>query len=158
MEKSAFFVFNPLQKLIENSKGRIIYIFDLTNTHLNLKNGWEEVYSLKGIRKIAPYENTAYESSPPLPPEFFTRENCPLGNNPQWNPLPTYNSYKWKKKHNYKSFCLEESCAIQHPFDTQIISQKMLGLDTFFTEWKNAKIERKRKSPSGIYLPVVQVK
>ena len=77
MEKSAFFVFNPLQKLIENSKGRIIYIFDLTNTHLNLKNGWEEVYSLKGIRKIAPYENTAYESSPPVkitPPQNFSLE------------------------------------------------------------------------------------
>ena len=84
MEKSAFFVFNPLQKLIENSKGRIIYIFDLTNTHLNLKNGWEEVYSLKGIRKIAPYENTAYESSPPVkitppPPRIFHSRKLPPG-------------------------------------------------------------------------------
>ena len=41
-------------------------------------------------------------------------------------------------------------------FYAQMIPQKILGLDTFFTEWK--KVERKRKSSSGIYLPVAQVK
>ena len=51
------------------------------------------------------------------------QENCPLWkfppleNYPLWNPLPTYKSYKWKKKQNYKIFCLEESCAIQHPYE-----------------------------------------
>ena len=44
-------------------------------------------------------------------------------------------------------------------FDTQVISQKILGLDTFFTESKKIpKIERKQKSSSDIYLPVVQFK
>ena len=57
-----------------------------------------------------------------LPPEHFLPENCPLWKFPprenfsQWNPLPTYKSYKWKKKRNYKIFCLEEGCAIQHPY------------------------------------------
>ena len=37
-------------------------------------------------------------------------------NYPQWNTLPTYKSHKWKKKQNYKVFSLEESCAIQHPY------------------------------------------
>ena len=51
------------------------------------------------------------------------QENCPLWkfppleNYPLWNPLPTYKSYKWKKKQNYKIFCLEESCAIQHLYE-----------------------------------------
>ena len=121
MEKSAFFVFNPLQKLIENSKGRIIYIFDLTNTHLNLKNGWEEVYSLKGIRKIAPYENTAYESSPPVkitPPQNFSLEKiAPWEITHSEIPFPLI-IHTNERKNNYKIFCLEESCAIQHPFDT----------------------------------------
>ena len=36
-------------------------------------------------------------------------------------------------------------------FDTQTILQKILGLDTFFTEWKKSNIKRKLKSPSDIY-------
>ena len=43
-------------------------------------------------------------------------------------------------------------------FDTQMISQEILGLDTFFTEWKNSKNRTKWKSPCSIYVPVVQVK
>ena len=30
-------------------------------------------------------------------------------------------------------------------FDTQMISQKILGLDTFFTEWKKSKNRTKEK-------------
>ena len=93
-----------------------------------------------GIRKIAPYENTP----PPhkycplwkllpmkitprhLPPRRFS----PGKTTPNEIP-PTYKSYKWKKQQNCKIFCLEESCAIQHPC--------MMGLDTFFTEWKKSK-------------------
>ena len=46
-----------------------------------------------------------------LPPEFFPQKIAPLE-----NPLPTYKSYKWKKKQNYNFFWLEESCAKQHPY------------------------------------------
>ena len=35
-------------------------------------------------------------------------------------------------------------------FDTQMISQKIVGLDTFFTEWKKSKNQMKAK--------IVQVK
>ena len=62
--------------------------------------------------KYPPDEYSPYESSPlwKLPPEMCPRENCPT-----WNSLPIYRSYKWKKKQNYKIFCLEESCATRHP-------------------------------------------
>ena len=40
----------------------------------------------------------------------------PCENYPQWNPLPTCKPYKWKKKQNYKMFCIEESCATQYPY------------------------------------------
>ena len=42
-----------------------------------------------------------------------------------------------KEKKKCKFFCLEESCAIQHPY--------ILGLDTFFTEWKKSKNRTKAK-------------
>ena len=54
----------------------------------------------------------------------------PWENYPQCNPLPTYKSYKWKKK------------------------TKLLSLQSE----NDPKNERKRKSPRVIYLPVVQVK
>ena len=54
-------------------------------------------------RKLSPMNITSYESSPW---EYY----------PPCNPLPTYKSYKWKKKQIYKIFCLEESCATQHPY------------------------------------------
>ena len=50
------------------------------------------------------------------PQNFYPRKIAPWENYPQWNPLPTYKSYKWKKKQNYKIFCLEESCATQYPY------------------------------------------
>ena len=63
------------------------------------------------------------ENCPPenRPPEICPQENCPPRklppmNIPPWNPLPTYKSHKWKKKQNYKIFCLEGSCATQHPY------------------------------------------
>ena len=59
--------------------------------------------------KILRMNIAPYESSPPV-------KITPWENYPQWNPLPTYKSYKWKKKRSYKIFCLEESCAIQHPY------------------------------------------
>ena len=44
-------------------------------------------------------------------------------------------------------------------FDAQMISQKILGLDTFFTEWKKMqKLNESKRSPSDIYLTVVQDK
>ena len=64
-------------------------------------------------QKIPPYEYSPYESSPW---KFSPEKIAPWENYPQWNPLPTYKSYKWKKKQSYKIFCLEESCAIQHPY------------------------------------------
>ena len=52
-----------------------------------------------------------------LPPrKLAPGKITPWENYPQWNPFPTYKSYKWKKKQNYKIFCLEESFAIQHPY------------------------------------------
>ena len=75
---------------------------------------------LEGIRKIARCENY------PPPPEFSPWENYP-----QSNLLSTYKSYKWKKKQNYKIFCLEESCAIQHPYQN---NQRPLWYTDDFTE------------------------
>ena len=91
--------------------------------------------------KIAPYEYSLpppYESSLPtkITPQKLAPEKISSWENyPQWNPLPTYKSYKWKKQQNYIIFCLEESCAIQHPY--------ILGLDTFFTKWKKSKNQTK---------------
>ena len=79
--------------------------------------------------KARPYEN--------YPQKFVPEKISPWENYPQWNPLPTYKSYKWKKQQNCKVFCLEESCAIQHPC--------IMGLDTFFTEWKKSKNQTKAK-------------
>ena len=70
-----------------------------------------------GITKIAPQKNAPYEYSPlwKLPPVKITPQNfspekiAPCENYPQWNLLPTCKSYKWKKKQNYKFFCLEEN-------------------------------------------------
>ena len=100
-----------------------------------------------GIRKIAPQKIAPYENNPPsspmnipsyenpslwklpprnLPPRRFLPGKITLNEIP-----PTYKSYKWKKQQNYKIFCLEESSAIQHPC--------IMGLDSFFTEWKKSK-------------------
>ena len=60
--------------------------------------------------KYPPMKAYPYENYPPLPPEFFPRKKlppvkiAPLVNYSQWNPLPTYKSYKWKKKKITKFF------------------------------------------------------
>ena len=67
--------------------------------------------------KIPPYEYSPLWKLPPVkitPQKFSSEKIAPWENYPQWNPLPSYKSYKFKKKQNYKFFCLEESCAIQH--------------------------------------------
>ena len=52
-----------------------------------------------------------------ITPQNFSPEKIgPWRNYLQWNPLPIYKSCKWKKKQNYRIFYLEESCAIQHPY------------------------------------------
>ena len=67
------------------------------------------------------------------------------------------NHYKWNKKQmkaktKLQIFALKKT--VQHNilikitkvlFDTQMISQKILGLDTFFTEWKKSKNRTKAK-------------
>ena len=79
-------------------------------------------------RKLPPMKARPYEN---YPQKFVLEKISPWENYPQWNPLPAYKSYKWKKQQNYKIFCLEESSAIQHPC--------IMGLDSFFTEWKKSK-------------------
>ena len=72
-----------------------------------------------GIRKIAPQKIAPYENTPlwicllwklshvKISSQKFAPEKIsPWENYPEWNPLPTSKSYKWKKKQNYKSFCL----------------------------------------------------
>ena len=91
-------------------------------------------------------------------PEICTRENCP-----QWKfspekiiphkiPSPLINHTNERKIKTTKFFTLQK--AVQHNilikitkvlFDTQMISQKILGLDTFFTEWKKSKNRTKAK-------------
>ena len=120
-------------------------------------------------KNLSPYERSPLWK---LPPEVCPRENWPLEKLPPGKiipneiPSPLINHTNERKSKITKFFALKK--ALQYNilikitkvlFDTQMISHKILGLDTFFTEWKkNPKIERKRKSPSGMYLPVVQVK
>ena len=80
---------------------------------------------------------------------FSPEKITPWENYPQSNLLSTYKAYKWKKKQNYKIFCLEESCAIQHPYQNNQRPlwytddfTKNTGL-TFFTEWKKSKNQMK---------------
>ena len=88
-----------------------------------------------GIRKIAPqkialqkidsYENTPYEYSslwklPPvkITPRKFSPEKMPPGKiTPNEIPSLLINHANEKNQQNYKIFCLEESCAIQHPYE-----------------------------------------
>ena len=129
----------------------IIFINTIFTIFTTIVNGIRKIAPQKitpkkiAPQKIAPCENTPLWIFPPMkyPPVKITPQKLapekisPWENYPQWNPLPTYKSYKWKKKQNYKIFCLEESCAIQHPY--------ILGLDTFFTEWKKSKNRTKEK-------------
>ena len=70
------------------------------------------------------------------PEKIATCENSPppWENYPQWNSLPTYKSYKWKKNKIAKIFALkkaaQDNILIKIPtvlFRTQMISQKILG-------------------------------
>ena len=88
------------------------------------------------------------------PPEFFPWENCPLWKLPPPGkiipneiPSPPINHTNERKNKITKFFALKK--AVQYNilikitkvlFDTQMISQKILGLDTFFTEWKNSQV------------------
>ena len=90
--------------------------------------------------KVPPCENFA--------PEIFPRENRPLGKFPPPGkitlneiPSPLINHTNERKNKITKFFALKK--AVQYNilikitkvlFDTQMISQKILGLDTFFTE------------------------
>ena len=65
------------------------------------------------------------------PQNFSPEKTAPWENYPQSNPLSTYKSYKWKKKQNYKIFCFEESCAMQHPYQN---NQRPLWYTDDFTE------------------------
>ena len=94
--------------------------------------------------KIPPYEYFPLWKLPlwKLPSRNLSPRKLPsMKIPPPWNPLPTYKSNKCKKKQNYKFFVLKK--AVQHNilikitkvfFDTEVISQRILGLDTFFTE------------------------
>ena len=97
-----------------------------------------------------PYESSPCENYPPP----VSSRNLPPRKLAPMKILPWINYTNERKDKFTKFFDLKK--AVQHNilieitkalFDTQMISQKILGLDTFFTEWK--KIERKRKSPNG---------
>ena len=87
------------------------------------------------------------------PPEFFPRENPPTWKNyPNEIPSPLINYRNERKNKITKFFALKK--AVQYNilikitkvlFDTQMISQKILGLDAFFTEWKISKNRTKAK-------------
>ena len=80
--------------------------------------------------KAPPCEN--YPPPRIFPPRKLAPVKIPSWENyPQSNLLSTYKSYKWKKKQNYKIFCLEESCAIQHPYQN---NQGPLWYTDDFTE------------------------
>ena len=92
-----------------------------------------------------------YSENYPL--EFFPQENCPLGKLPPVKSPPHLQIMQMKDKNKIrKVFTLKK--AVQYNmlikitkvlFDTQMISQKIRGLDTFFTEWKKSKNRPKAK-------------
>ena len=99
--------------------------------------------------KIPPMNIPHYESSPlwKLPPRNFPPRKLPPGKitpNEILSPLINHTNLRKSKIINF--FVLKK--AVQYNifikitkvlFDTQMISQKILGLDTFFTEWKKSK-------------------
>ena len=124
--------------------------------------------------KYPPYEYSPYESSHlwKLPPRIFSPRKLPPVNipppgkiTPNEIPSPLLNHTNERKNKFPKFFALKKAAQYnilikitKALFDTRMISQEILGLDTFFTEWNKSKMEQKRKLPSGIYVPVVQVK
>ena len=96
--------------------------------------------------KIPSYEYSSLMKSPPVkitpqksaPEKIAPYENSPP---PHESPSSLINHTNQRKNKTIKLFALKK--AVQHNipikitkvlFDTQMISQKILGLDTFFTE------------------------
>ena len=101
-------------------------------------------------RKLPPVKILPYDSSTlwKLPPRKFP----PMKITPLEIPSRLTNHANERKNKIAKFFALNK--AVQHNilikitkvlFDTQMISQKILGLDTFFTEWKKSKNQTKAK-------------
>ena len=112
-------------------------------------------------QNIVPYENTPpFEYPPPwklspekITPQKFAPEKIALYENfppekitSEEIPIPLINHTNERKSKIAKVFALKK--AVQHNilikitkvlFDAHMISQKILGLHTFFTEWKKAK-------------------
>ena len=99
-----------------------------------------------GIRKIAPYESSYLRKLPPW--------NLPSGKiTPNEILSPLINHTNERKSKIIKFFPLKK--AVQYNIlikitkvliDTQMISQKIVDLDTFFfTEWKKSKNRMKAK-------------
>ena len=124
----------------------------------------EEALKL-GIRKISPqkiarYENTHMKASPVkiIPQKFAPEKIPPYENSPPEKitpndiPTPLIDHTNERKNKIKKIFALRK--AVEHSilikttkvlFDTQMILQKILGLDTFFTEWRKSKNPTKAK-------------
>ena len=86
------------------------------------------------------------------PQNISPEKIAPWENYPQWNPFPPINHTNERKNKITKFFALKK--AVQYNilikitnvlFDTQMISQKILRLDTFFTEWKKSKNRTKAR-------------
>ena len=124
------------------------------------------------LRKLPPLENYPPENCPlskyplwisplrklspvKITPQKVAPRKLPTGKiTPNEIPSPLINHKNERKNKVTKLFTLKKTVQdnilikiTKFLFDTQMISQKILGL-----------IERKRKSPSGIYLTVVRVK
>ena len=125
-------------------------------------------------KKIAPYGNSPLWIFPPMkaspcrnyPPRIFPPRKSPPGKiTPNEISSLLINHPNERKNKITKFFTLKK--AVQYNilikiakilFATQMISQKILGLDTFFIEWKKSKNRTKAKIAKCIYLPVAQVK
>ena len=106
-------------------------------------------------RKVPPMKISPYESPPlwKLPPRNLPPRKLPPGKiTPNEIPSPVINHTNERKNKIIELFVLKK--AVQYNilikitkvlFDTQTISQKILGLDTFFTEWKKSKYRTKVK-------------
>ena len=118
--------------------------------------------NIDGIRKIAPQKITPQKIAPQkispyenyplwklLPRIFPPKKLSPGKITPNEIPSPLINHANERKNKITKFFALTK--AVQYNilikttnvlFDTQMISQKILGLDTFFTEWIKSKSRR----------------
>ena len=115
-----------------------VYQIKITRCHRIFLNSSVSGKSPPPSQKITPYENCPCESSPL---NFSPRKL------PPWKiPSPLINHTNERKNKITNFFALKK--AVQYNilikitnvlFDTQMISQKILGLDTFFTEWKKSK-------------------